>query len=76
MPWEYGRLPDSDPELQPILGAGVSRPREGQQTRPYTVLVELPGAAPVKWHTEAPTAKDAIKYAKNRWRQCTATIVK
>jgi len=76
MPWEYGTLPDKDPEMEPILGPGQSRPLDGQQTKEYAVLVKLPGTTPLRWITQAPSAKDAIKYAKNRWRNCTATIVK
>ena len=76
MPWEHGRLPESDPATEPILGPGQSRPLDGQRTYEYAVLVKLAGAAPVRWITRAPSARDAIKYAKNRWRNCTATIVK
>jgi|LauGreDrversion4_2_1035121.scaffolds.fasta_scaffold1147676_3 hypothetical protein len=75
MPWSYGTLPDKDPETEPILGPGDSRPLDGQRVRFYSLLIKMPGASPLRWHTPAPTAKDAIRYAKNRWRNCTATII-
>lgn len=57
-------------------GPGVSRPKEGQQTKEFRVLVALHGAKPLTWITQAPSQKEALKYAKNRWPLATCSILK
>lgn len=49
------------------LGDGVSRPRSGEKTRPYTLMVKLPNARPLKVTLPAPSKRAAIRYARNRW---------
>lgn len=59
-----------------ILGPGQSRPRPGERTKTFNLKVTVNGDAPFRWTIKAPTAKQAVKYAKNRWPGCTAIIVK
>lgn len=53
--------------LRAKLGAGVSRPKEGQKTRPYTLLVRQRGERPMKVTLAAPSRRAALRYAGNRW---------
>jgi len=48
-------------------GPGVSRPREGQRTRAYRLLVRNGNAQPMKVTLQAPTKRDALRYGLNRW---------
>lgn len=49
------------------LGAGVSRPKDGQKARPYTLLVRQRGERPMKVTLAAPSKQAAIRYGQNRW---------
>jgi hypothetical protein len=48
-------------------GPGISRAKEGERTRPYTLLVRQNTARPMKVTLQARTKTDAIKFARNRW---------
>jgi hypothetical protein len=65
------------PILEPILGPGQSRPIEGQRTRAYTLVVKQErDCTPFRLTLKAPSENEAIRYAMNRWPNCTATVVK
>lgn len=49
------------------LGPGVSRPREGQRTKPFKLLVRTGCSAPMTVVLQAPNKRDAIRYGKARW---------
>jgi hypothetical protein len=61
---------------QGSYGPGVSRPKDGEQTKEFRVLVKLPGAKPLTWITRAPSQREALKYAKARWPLAVSTIIK
>lgn len=75
MPFVLSTLPIDD-ENNPILGPGQSRPKTGERTREFTVMVRRPGFTPMKWTTRAPSQKDALMYATNRWPGSKAEIIK
>lgn len=52
---------------QPNLGDGVSRPMPGQRTRPYRLKVRRANEQPMFITLSAPTRRDALRYAQNRW---------
>lgn len=54
-----------DDEAQ--LGDGVSRAVPGEPTEPYTVMVKLPGARPMRLTLHAESLEHAIRYASARW---------
>lgn len=56
------------------LGDGVSRPKEGQKTRPYTLLVRQRGERPMKVTLAAPSKQAALRYAGNRWPGCDVEV--
>ncbi len=49
------------------FGPGVSRPRDGERTKPFTLRVMQGNALPMKVTLHASNKRTAIKYAKNRW---------
>lgn len=49
------------------FGPGVSRPRDGERTRPYLVIVRTAEASAMKVTLLAPSKRAAIRYARNRW---------
>ena len=61
IPWR------EDESKTPTLGDGLSRPKPGDRTKEFTVLVHIKGSKPMKWITRAPSGKTALTYAKNRW---------
>ena len=62
LPWQWSEeLPTSQ------HGEGVSRPRSGNQTREFRVLVFKPGSQPLTWITRAESKRHAIRYAQARW---------
>jgi hypothetical protein len=62
VPWQWSEeLPTSQ------HGEGVSRPRSGNQTREFRLLVFKPGAQPMTWITYAESKRHAIRYAQARW---------
>ena len=63
-------------EVHGNYGPGVSRPKEGERTKEFRVLVKLPGAKPLTWITRAPSHRHALKYAKARWPLAHAEIIK
>lgn len=54
-------------EHPPNLGAGVSRPRDGERTKEFTVLVSFEKSKPMRVIFRAPSGRQALAYAKNRW---------
>jgi hypothetical protein len=60
---------------QAKLGPGVSRPRDGQRTRPYRLLVRTRDAQPMRVTLAAPSKRDALRYAKNRWPGAAVEVV-
>lgn len=48
-------------------GEGISRPRPGNRTREFRVIVFKPGSQPLTWITQAETRRHAIRYAEARW---------
>lgn len=62
LPWQWSEeLPTSQ------HGEGVSRPRSGNQTREFRLLVFKPGSQPLTWITRAESKRHAIRYAQARW---------
>lgn len=49
------------------FGPGISRPREGERTKPFAVIVKQGNARPMKVTLHAATKREALRYAKNRW---------
>lgn len=56
-----------DDSIRGSYGPGVSHAREGERTRPITVLVRQQAARPMRVTLQAKTKADAIKFARNRW---------
>ena len=76
MPFIFG-APLTPDEYSPIIGPGQSRPRTGERTREFTLMVvQKPGYKPMKWVTQAPNQKAALLYANNRWPGSQAQILK
>mgnify|MGYP006270006313 CR=1 FL=1 len=48
-------------------GEGISRPRPGNQTREYRLIVYPNGSKPLKWTMRAESKRHAIRYAEARW---------
>ena len=49
------------------FGPGISRPREGERTKPFAVRVKQANARPMKVTLHAANKTTALRYAKNRW---------
>lgn len=49
------------------IGPGLSRARDGERTKPFTLQVIQGSAQPMKVTLMAATKRNAIKYAQNRW---------
>jgi hypothetical protein len=56
-------------------GPGISRPRDGQQTRPYRLLVRSGNAPAMRVTLQAPTKRDALRYGKNRWPDAAVEVL-
>ena len=56
-------------------GEGISRPRQNARVKDFTVLITMPQAKPIKWHTRAESKRAAAKYASNRWPQAVTVEV-
>jgi len=70
LPWQWSEeLPTSQ------HGEGVSRPRSGNQTREFRLLVFKPGAQPMTWITRAESKRHAIGYAQARWPGAEVKVV-
>jgi len=69
-----GRLPQEGPE--PILGEGVSRAHKYERTKVFWLNVKRPTASPMRVAIKAATARNAIRYCKNRWPDATVTAIK
>jgi len=69
LPWK------ENPEHEPKLGDGISRPRPDEPTRLFTVEVKPPGAKSLRLTTPAPSAAAALTYAQNRWPQATVKLL-
>jgi hypothetical protein len=63
-------------EVHGNYGPGVSRPKDGERTKEFRIRVVIPGSKPLTWITQAPSQKEALKYAKNRWPLATCSILK
>jgi hypothetical protein len=61
---------------QPTLGDGISRPLPSERTKLYNLLVTMPDTRPMRVTIRAATAAKARLYAKNRWPDSNAIIVK
>jgi hypothetical protein len=48
-------------------GPGVSRPKDGERTKLFTVMVRQQQAKPMKVSLHAKSKADAMKFARNRW---------
>jgi hypothetical protein len=57
-------------------GPGISRPRDGQRAKPYKLLVRTANAAPMRVTLAAPTKRDAIRFAQNRWPGAAVEVLK
>ena len=62
LPWQWA---EDAPTSQ--HGEGISRPRPGNRTREFRVIVFKPGSQPLTWITKAETRRHAIRYAEARW---------
>lgn len=51
----------------PTLGPGISRPREGERTKKFTVLVRFSREKPMRVVLRAPNKNAAKRYARSRW---------
>lgn len=56
-----------DDAPQPAIGAGISRAKDGERTREYTLMVWFDKTKPMRVVLFAPTGRKAVEYAKNRW---------
>jgi hypothetical protein len=63
-------------EAEPYLGEGVSRPLPNERTKLFNLLVTVEGTNPMKVSIRAATAAKAKLYAKNRWPNSKAIVVK
>lgn len=63
-------------EDQGLYGPGLSRPKDGERTKEFKLEIVNPGCRPLTWVTQAPNRREALKYAKNRWPLCIATVLK
>lgn len=57
------------------LGPGVSRARDGEQTRPFKLLVRMANAPAMKVTLLAPNRRAALRYGKNRWPGAAVEVV-
>jgi hypothetical protein len=69
-------IPPSMDGPQPILGEGISRSLPKERTKLFNLLVTTDGARPMKVSIRAATAAKAKLYAKNRWPDSNAIIIK
>lgn len=49
------------------FGPGISRPKEGEATSKFTVVVRQQHARPMKVVLHAPSKRKAVQYAQARW---------
>jgi hypothetical protein len=56
-----------DEETRGSFGPGISRPKEGEVTRQFTVVVKQQQARPMKVVLAAASKRKAVQYAQNRW---------
>jgi hypothetical protein len=63
-------------EAEPHLGEGISRPLPGERTKLFNLLVTVEGTQPMRTSIRAATAAKAKLYAKNRWPNSNAIVVK
>ena len=59
---------------QARIGPGISRPREGERTKEFTLTVRTGNSMPMTWITRAPSLAKAMKFAKSRWPDCTVEV--
>jgi hypothetical protein len=60
----------------PNLGIGVSRPDPKARTREYRLLVRFPKTQPMRVVLQAENQNRALHYAKNRWPEAVAQVIK
>ena len=56
-------------------GPGISRPRDGERTKPFKLLVRAERAPAMRVTLAAPTKRDAIRFAQNRWPGAAVEVV-
>lgn len=54
-----------NPEVE--SGDGITRAVPGEPTQPYTLMVKLPGARPMRLTLQAESYDHATRYAQARW---------
>jgi hypothetical protein len=69
-------IPPSMEGAEPYLGEGISRPLPGERTKLFNLLVTVEGTTPMRTTIRAATASKAKLYAKNRWPNSNAIIIK
>lgn len=57
-------------------GPGISRAREGERTKAFKLLVRCDRAPAMRVTLAAPTRRDAIRYAQNRWPGAAVEVVR
>lgn len=65
-----------EPPTPARYGPGVSRPRDGERTRPFKLLVRRGSEPAMRMTLAAPSRRDAIRYALNRWPGAAVEVVK
>jgi hypothetical protein len=69
-------IPPSMDGPQPNIGDGISRPLPDERTKLFNLLVTMKGSNPMRVTIPAATAAKAKLYAKNRWPDSNAIIIK
>lgn len=60
----------------PNLGVGISRPDPKARTREYRLLVRFARTSPMRVVLQAENQTKALYYAKNRWPDSVAEVIK
>jgi hypothetical protein len=60
---------------EPNLGEGISRPPARARTKPYSLVVVHPKSKPMKVILNAPSKREALVYARNRWPDAAITFL-
>ena len=56
-------------------GPGISRAKEGERTKSFKLLVRAERAPAMRVTLAAPTKRDAIRFAQNRWPGAAVEVV-
>jgi hypothetical protein len=74
MGWDpRARLDEMAP--QPTLGPGVSRPSSAAHARLHQMRVKCPGSAVMTVSLLAENRHCALRYAQNRWPDCSVEMI-